>query len=241
MQVLVHDGRGGRGVKGHAAGDHVVEGGAQGIEVGAGIDIQFAADLFRGDVVGRAIGLAGLGLGGFDIGGFAGQAHVGELGVAVLGDHDVLGFDVAVDEAGLVGVGQGLAGLDDELEGFLLGVAFALFELVVDGLAFHVFHDEIVEAVGLADVHRTDDVGVVELGGGLSFLVEAVDEFLVLAHALGEDLDGHDAVQGNLAGLEDRGHRAGAQLGKNLVAGNLLHLPLFFHLGADAFDLERVM
>ena len=90
-----------------------------------------------------------------------------------------------------------------------------------DGLALDVLHHEVVVPPGLADVDRLDDVGVVELGGRLAFLVEALDELGVLAEPLGQDLDRHGAVEAELLGLVDGGHRPGAELAEDLVARNL--------------------
>ena len=87
-----------------------------------------------------------------------------------------------------MGVLQGLADLDDDLQGLLLAVDLAVGEVVVDGLALDVLHDEVVVAAGLADVDGLDDVGVVELGGGLAFLVEPLDELGILAERLGRTL-----------------------------------------------------
>ena len=104
----------------------------------------------------------------------------------------------------------------------LLAEDLAVGEIVGDGLALDVLHDEVVVAAGLADVDGLDDVGVVELAGGLAFLVEALDVLGVLAEALGQDLDRDDAVEAELLGLVDDGHRAGPELAEDLVAGDLL-------------------
>ena len=75
------------------------------------------------------------------------------------GEHDVLGLDVAVDEAALVGVLQGLGDLDDDLERLVLAEDLAGGQLVVDRVALDVLHDEIVVVAGLADVDGLHDVG----------------------------------------------------------------------------------
>ena len=221
VEVLVHDGGGVVAGEGHPAGDHVVEGGAEAVDVGPAVDVDLAADLLGGDVVRRAVGLALLALGGLDIGRLAGQTHIGQLHDALRVDHDVLGLDVAVDQAVGVGVLEGVADLDDDLEGLLLAENLAVGEVVGDGLALDVLHDEVVVAARLADVDGLDDVGVVELAGGLAFLVEPLDVLRVLGETLGQDLDRDGAVEAELLGLVDDGHRAGAELAEDLVAGNL--------------------
>ncbi len=239
FEVFVHDGGGGGGVKGDASGDHVVEGGAEGIEVGALVDVELAADLFGGDVIGCAVGFArlGFGLGGFDIGGFTGETHVGEFGDSFGGDHDVFGFDVAVDKTGLVGVDEGFGDLDGEGESLFFGITLAFFEFIVDGVAFDVLHDKIVASIGLTDVHGTDDVGVIQFGRGAAFLVKAFDEFGVIAGAVGEDFDGDDAVEGELFSLVNGGHGTGTEAGKDLITGDLLVITLLFGHGSHPFNL----
>jgi len=208
--------------EGDSSGDHVVERGSEAVDVGPAVDVDFAADLLGGDVVGRAVRLARLALGGLDVGGFAGQTHVRQLHDAVGVDHDVLGLDVAVYEAVVVGVGEGVSDLDDDVDGFLLAEAVAAGEVVGDGLALDVFHDEVVVAAGLADVDGLDDVGVVELAGGLAFFVEALDVLGVFAEAAGQDLDRDRAVEAELLGFVDERHRPGPDLAQDLVAGNLV-------------------
>lgn len=222
LEVLVHDGGGGGRLEGDAAGDHVVEGCAEGVDVGAVVDVDLSANLLGADVVGCSVGAAGLGHGGFEVGHFAGETHVGELGDMLAGEHDIFGLDVAVDEAAFVGVVEGFGDLGDDFEGFFFGEGLSGGEFVVDGAAFDELHDEVVEAAGLTDVNGLDDVVVVELSGGASLAVEAVDEFAVFGHTSREDLDGDDAIEAKLAGAIDGCHCARADLIENLVAGDLL-------------------
>ena len=99
VDVLAHDLGGGLAAVGDPAGHHVVERGAQAVDVGPDVDVGLAADLLGADVVGRADRHAGLGQAPFLVVGQPGQAQVGELDAAVLGQDHVLGLDVAVDQA----------------------------------------------------------------------------------------------------------------------------------------------
>src|SRR2546425_760118 len=80
-----------------------------------------------------------------------------------------------------------------------------------------VLHHEVVEPALALDPIDRDDVRVVELGGGLRFLLEAAHHLLVLRHVRGEDLDRHLALQGEVVGEEHRGHPALAQQALDLV------------------------
>ena len=111
----MHDGGGGFAFEGGSTRHQVIHGCAEGVDVGAEIDVDFAADLFGGDVVGGSVGFAGFGFGGSGVFGGSCQAEVGEFGDAVAGEDDVFWFDVAVDEAALVGVGEGVGHLDADV------------------------------------------------------------------------------------------------------------------------------
>ena len=55
-------------------------------------------------------------------------------------------------EPRLMGVGQRLGDLDDDLQRFLLAVPVAFLQAIVHRSPLHIFHHEIMPAVGLADV-----------------------------------------------------------------------------------------
>ncbi len=74
-----------------------------------------------------------------------------------------------------------------------------LVELVLDRGPLDVLHHEVVIAVDLAGVDGVDDVVVRELGGDLGLAVEPLDELLVLRQGVEQDLDGDDAIDGDLA------------------------------------------
>ena len=86
-----------------------------------------------------------------------GQAEVEELGVAVAGDHDVVGLDVAVEDAGVVGLGQALGDLEGDLDR-AQEVELAVGDEPADGPAVDVLHGDEEIAVDLVDV--------VDLGDG---------------------------------------------------------------------------
>src|SRR5208282_5107919 len=120
----------------------------------------------------------GFGFGGVGVVGGPGQAQVGELGHPGGREDDVFGFDVAVNQVAGVGVNQGFANLDGDVEGFAFGEDFAppqrrRLHQVVHRLALNVFHDEVVVAFGGdVDIDGLNDVVVGEAGGGFSFLIK---------------------------------------------------------------------
>ena len=75
IDVLAHHVVGGFAAVGNLAGDHVVEGCPQAVDVGPDVDVRLAAHLFGADVIGRADCHAGLGEAPFFVAGQAGRAR----------------------------------------------------------------------------------------------------------------------------------------------------------------------
>jgi hypothetical protein len=104
-------------------------------------------------------------------------------------DEDIFGFDVAVDDALIVGVLEGIADLGDDGEGFLGGDVAGVKECA-ERHAIDVFHEEVGEGSGTEGMRRGgpegrgapaefvegDDVGVIEEGEGLRFVGETFGE-----------------------------------------------------------------
>ena len=89
---------------------------------------------------------------------------------------------------------------------------------VLERLALHVLHDDVVRAVDLAPVVDADEVGVVQAGGGLGLAAEALDEGGVVEEALQQHLERHAAAQGEVLAEVDVGHAAAAELAQHAVA-----------------------
>ena len=103
MDVLHGDLLGGLPVKGHPPGEHLIKQDAYGINVALFVGF-LAAGLLRADIVDRADGLV---VHGADVlPGEPGDAEVHDLDGAVPEKHDVLGLDVPMDHAPLMGVGK---------------------------------------------------------------------------------------------------------------------------------------
>jgi hypothetical protein len=118
----------------------------------------------------------------------AGDPEVGDLHGAVVGEQDVAGLDVAVDQAPVVGVGQGRAdvgrrpparGPRSARRPRSPAAASALDQL----------HDDVGLALVGAGVVDGDEVGVVEPGDVAGLVLEPAREALVLAEALEQQLD----------------------------------------------------
>jgi hypothetical protein len=204
--------------EGRVAGEHVVEGEAEGIDVGAAIGFE-ALDLLGGDIGGGAFDVFG-GLARGSRAGDAGEAQVGELDRAIGAEEDVAGLDVAVDQRGFAPDDVEGAGNDfDQLEGLAMGHALVFGEPSGEIGAGDIFHDIVEGAFVLAEVEDADDGGVRELGGGAGFALELGAGLFVGQQFWGEDLDGDHAVEGQLPGEPHGGGAARAQAVFELVAG----------------------
>ena len=173
--------------------------------------------LFGAHVLERAEDDAGVGeeglAGEIGVEGF-GEAEVDDLGdgEAFDGfDEDVGGLDIAVDDALLVGVVDGLADGDEEFDA-LAGGEVVAFGVGGDGESVDELHDEEGEALGGgAGVEDLSDVGVVHEGEGAAFGVEAGDDGFG-AHAGFDDFEGDVAADGfGLCGEIDGAHAAFAE------------------------------
>ncbi len=200
-------GGGGVGGEGHHAGHGFVEDETERVDVGAAVH-RTAEGLFRRGVAGGADG----GTGRFGHGGLGqgpGQTEVGDAEAAVLVEDEVGRFDVAVDEAATVRVGEGLGGLDTHGRGLGHRDTAAVVEQVPQGPAAQVLEDQEGAALVLAPVVDGEDVGVGQGGGGLGLVAEAAQEVAVVGQAGVEDLDGHPALEDDVpGGVDGRGSPA---------------------------------
>ena len=150
-----------------------------------------------------------------------GEPEVAEARAAVVGDEDVLGLDVAVDEAVFVRVREGAGKLLEDEHALGFRQAAAAIEDRCQRLRLDEFHHEVVVAVDRADVDAADEILVAEGGDGAGLAHEAADVFGVAGDFGGEDLDRHVAVHRELAGAQDGAHGAFADDAEDAVAGDL--------------------
>ncbi len=144
-----------------------------------------------------------------------GDAEVDELhevGAAGLRaeDEDVLGLEIAVDDARGVGRHQRREKLSGDGR-HLLGRQLAVpLDPLGERLAVEKFHDHEAVAVGQRpEVEHLEDVVVADLAGGLRLPLEPADDVDVARGVGVEDLDGHTAADEDVLPLVHGPHAAG--------------------------------
>ncbi len=181
--------------------EDLVQDDADAEDIGALIEGE-SLDLFGGHIAEFTFEDAGLCTGGFALG--FGDAKVDDFDIAIVGDKDVLGRDVAVDDmeglvavvAFAVGVIETFAGFGHDIGSHLRGDdgAFLASGAIEDGAeiaALDVFHGDKVGVIDFAEFKDLSDVGMAELDSDLGFVDEHGDEFLIF-----RDI-GQDALEGD--------------------------------------------
>ena len=216
VHVLVGDVDGGVAGERLGAGEHLEEHQPGGVDVAARVG-DAALDLLGGEV-GDGAQQHALGAGDGLAGHRPGQAEVGDLDRAVVVDDDVLGLDVAVDQALGVGLGERLQHRLEHVERGPGREQALLAQDVAQGLAGHVLHRQEDAAVVLALVEHGHHVGVRQRRARAGLAAEAGDEALVVGEVLAHHLQRDLAVEPLVDGQVDRRHPAVGEPTEHAVA-----------------------
>jgi hypothetical protein len=145
-----------------------------------------------------------------------GDTEVGHQGVMV-GEQDVVGFDVAVDHTVAMGVAERVGHVSQDPDRFGNRQLTLARESGPEGLTLDQRHGVVQQSVRVAGGEQRHDVGMLERGGQLDLAAEPVG-----AQGGGEirrqDLDHDLPAEDGLLGQEDPAHAAAAQLALDQVA-----------------------
>ena len=159
------------GLERRPAGEHLVGHHAEGVDVGAVIDVGIGGGLL-GRHVGRGAESHAGGSEGLAAGGLAHRfrhAEIGDQGVASRQQH-ILRLDVAVDHAPGVCGGERIGHVAEDANCFRHGELTLLRQLLPERQPLDVRHDVVEEALRLSRVVHRQDVGVLEVGGNPDLL-----------------------------------------------------------------------
>ena len=133
-----------------------------------------------------------------------------------LRDEQVVGLQVAVDDALVVRGGEPFGGLARVVDGFARRQRAAL-QPAAERFPLEQFGDDVGRAGVDADVVDGQDVRVIELPGGARLLLEAMHPAGIGRERLGDQLDRDLAPQARIARAIDLAHAAGAKPADDLV------------------------
>ena len=146
-----------------------------------------------------------------------GQAEIADLGDSLGGQEDIARLEVAMDDPGRVG------GMDGAREGLGQRGGLArghglLGQPLGEAAALGEFQREIGAMVVLADGVDGDDVRMSQPGDGVGFGPKPFDLLLGRELTFDEGLEGHEAAELPVVGLEDDPHGPPAQFIEELQA-----------------------
>ncbi len=196
--------------------EHRVEHGTQRVHVAERADaLQVAGGLLGRHVARRAEHLPGdrvaaLGLHAL------GQAEVGDLRRAAGIEQHVAWLEVAMDHPAVMGVFDRHGDLAGQTGGLLWRQRPA-GQPLGQAIPFDEAHRVVMTALVLAELENRHDARMLQLGGGRGLGVEAFDVLRAGETAAEDHLQGHHAVEPDLAGLEDDAHAAASDLLDQLV------------------------
>ena len=177
------------GVKGQMTGKHLVHHDAYGVDVAGAVGL-VAFCLLRADIVDAAHCLAHQQL--VVCPGDPCNTKIHHPQLPVVQQHDVLGLDIPVDHPVCMGVFQCLEDLRDKVHRFPAAeLSSPLVQVLPQGHAVHVFHDDILQIVVDRHVIDLDDVGMVQQRDRLGFVFEAADQIRVVRVFLPQHLYRH--------------------------------------------------
>ncbi len=222
IQDGVEDHAGSVAAKGREPGSHFVEDDAEGEKIGAGIEVLAPHLLGRhvgdgaegrsgtGKVL-RADGAGGLRVLGItataahEFGGKLGEAEIENLHVTALGDEDVAGFNVAMNDAFGMGGVEAVGNLNCEADQGL-GVERTAGNHGAQSKAVEELHDEVRVTFLFGDLVNGADVGMVQGRGGAGLAAKAFERLRVVGKFVRQEFERDEAAELQIFGLVDDAH-----------------------------------
>ena len=168
-----------------------------------------------------------------------GQAEVGDVRVALVIQEDIRRFQIAVKDAALVGVVDGIGDLRNDPRG-LARVVHEFSEGFLHPPTVDQLHAEIALILEGANLVDRDNAGVVECGDGFGFVLKTAD--LILAGELGvaDHLQGDLPVQSDLPGPVDHSHAAPPEETDQFVVADIANPLTWGSRGGGVMGRRRV-
>ena len=159
-----------------------------------------------------------------------GYAEIRHLYASVGKQHDVLRLDVAVDDALGMGVHEGAEYLRREMHSLLDPDDSLLLDVIFEGYAVDVLHDDILKRRTVAYVENLDDIRVVEQRDRAGFVAESAAELLVVEVLLAQDLDCHYRAGVEILRLVNDSHASVSDLFEYFIPAVQDFAYIFIHI-----------
>ncbi len=128
-----------------------------------------------------------------------------------------MGLDIPVNNSLGVGMVEGAEHLGGEVDRFLPPQHLLLVDILLEGDAVNILHDDRLHPLGKNDVINLYNIGMGEDGNGLGLVLKHAGELLVGHVLLPEYLDRHHLVVHDILSLVHVGHTADADHLLNFV------------------------
>ena len=145
-----------------------------------------------------------------------GQAKIQHFDPAILRHEDVVRLEIAMDDACGMGRRQSLRKLEGILQRFTLRQPTAV-QFLPQGFPFQQLRDEIGLVLVLADIKDDQNIGMVQGGQRLGFLLEPAQTVGALGKVLGQNLQSYVTTEASVPRSPDLTHCACPQGGGDLV------------------------
>ena len=231
VQDVVEDDGAGRAGERLLAGGQLIEDTAEREEVAARVEF-LATRLFGRHVGDSADGGAGTGEEhslGIDeglaakvcmaIGQEFGEAKIENFDGATVGDENVGGLDVTMDDAFFVRGVEGVGELDADVDGARNGEETEGNQFV-EGLAFEQLHGDESPAILFFDGVNGRNAGMIECGSGAGFAEEAFESLRIAVRVFRKKFQGDAAAEFGVLGFVNDAHAALAKLAEDSVVGD---------------------
>ena len=144
------------------------------------------------------------------------QAEIEHLDAVVLRDHDVVGLEIAMEDAPIVRRGQPFGHFRGNAQRVLRRQRLAVHQRA-QVLAVDQLHGDPGEALGVTRLVDGDDVGMIEGGGGPRFLFEPAQRLRTGGQLGRQDLQGHFTTELVVSRTVDLSHPARTNYAEDLV------------------------
>src|SRR4030095_9066552 len=144
------------------------------------------------------------------------QAKIQHLHDPITTKHDVLWFDIAMDDARLMSSDESRSGLNRHIEN-LINLHFVASQASSQRLTVNELQGDEMTCISFVDLVDGDDVWVIQCGSSLRFLHEALHAVSLRGKFLGQDLQRDFSMQFCIVRKIDLTHSTGAKLGHDAV------------------------